>query len=76
MKAFIFDYVDNLTERYHSGGGLVVIAENKDAVRRILTEQKYEDVKLSDDEWTKVIIYDLSGPVEPAVYIFPDAGCC
>ena len=69
-KVFIWNNVDNLTDRYHSEGGLVVIADNlQDA--GILAMEK--GVRFNDETPT---VYELKDTVEDKVYIFPDAGCC
>ena len=69
-KVFIWNNIDNLTDRYHSEGGLVVIADNlQDA--GILAMEK--GVRFNDETPT---VYELKDTVEDKVYIFPDAGCC
>ena len=69
-KVFIWNNIDNLTDRYHSEGGLVVIADNlQDA--GILAMEK--GVRFNDETPT---VYELKDTVEDEVYIFPDAGCC
>jgi hypothetical protein len=72
MKVFIWSYVENLTNSYHSSGGLVVIADNlQDA--KILAMEK--DVKFVGDEQPDV--YELKDlEYKDDVFIFPDAGCC
>ena len=69
-KVFIWDYVSNLTDSYHSSGGLVVIADNLQDAKILAMEQ---DVKFDDETPT---VYELKDIVEDEVYIFPDAGCC
>jgi len=69
-KVFIWDYVSNLTDSYHSSGGLVVIADNLQDAKILAMEQ---DVKFDDETPT---VYELKDTVEDEVYIFPDAGCC
>ena len=74
MKIYVFEYVDKLTEFYHCGGGLVVAAKSKEEVNKLISE--YPNIKLSEDDWNSVQIYDLASTVESKVYVFPDAGCC
>ena len=69
-KVFIWSYVDNLTDNYHSGGGLVVIADNLEDAKILAMEK---GVKFDDEIPT---VYELKDIVEDKVYIFPDAGCC
>ena len=73
MFVYVFEGVQNLTNSYHSGGGLVVVAETvEQAVQMAVTE----GVSFDDAEIADVIAYQLAAPAEPRVYIFPDAGCC
>jgi hypothetical protein len=74
MKIFIFGYVDQLTENYHSGGGLNVIAKNQEQVEELVKAD--ECIKLTQEDWDKVTVYELNGFYTPTYYIFPDAGCC
>lgn len=76
MKIFIFEEVEELTDRYHPGGGLVVIAENETEARELIAT--IESIKLTEEEWEEVLVYELSAfqDVEPKMFIFPDAGCC
>ena len=69
-KVFIWNIVADLTNNYHSSGGLVVIADNlQDA--GILAMEK--GVRFNDETPT---VYELKDTVEDKVYIFPNAGCC
>ena len=69
-KVFIWNIVADLTNNYHSSGGLVVIADNLEDAKILAMEQ---DVKFDDETPT---VYELKDTVEDEVYIFPDAGCC
>ena len=74
MKMFIFKELSQVSDNYHSEGGLAVIAKDKDQVYQLIEE--YGDIEITEDEWHEVWIYDLVGDVEPEVFVFPDAGCC
>ena len=74
MKIFIFEGVGNLTYRYHSGGGLVVIAKDTDHVKELTKD--YGGLELSSEEWEDCLIYDIQDTAQPQVFVFPDAGCC
>ncbi len=75
MKIFIFEEVEELTDRYHPGGALVVIAENETEARELIKTD--QNIKLSKEEWEEVIIYNLKDEtVLSRMFIFPDAGCC
>lgn len=67
MKVFILERVSELTGNYHSEGGTIVIA------KELLAD---EHANITDEEWEDVIVHDIKGKPEEAVYIFPDAGCC
>lgn len=74
MKIFIFSDVEQLTDRYHSGGGLVVVAENEENVKELIKDHPY--IELTEVDWKYVDIYDVTTEVDSEVYVFPDAGCC
>ena len=74
MKIYIFEDVEKLTCNYHSSGGLVVIAEDREAVKKIISSKS--SIILTKDDWKNVDVYTTSNDVEPVMYIFPDAGCC
>lgn len=74
MKMFVFEYIDKVSDRYHSEGGLMVVAKDKEQVVELIEE--YGDIEITKEEWKNVIIYELSKDEEPKVFIFPDAGCC
>jgi hypothetical protein len=74
MKLFIFEEVEKLTYNYHSGGGLVVIAEDTEAAKALISTDS--DITITEEEWSKVKVYELMDNEEPAMFIFPDAGCC
>lgn len=67
MKLFIWDYLCELTDSYHNGGGLVVVAEDLDKAKAL-------NGAIGDNPPDRV--YDLKGKNEEAVYVFPDSGCC
>ena len=74
MKLYLFERVEELTERYHSGGGLVVVAQGVGHAKDLIATD--EHIHLTDDEWLSVIEYDVSDASAPVFYVFPDAGCC
>ena len=74
MKMFVFEYNGQVSENYHAGGGLMVIAKDKDHVNELIKKEEYIEIK--DSEWEDVIVYDLKNDEEPRVFVFPDAGCC
>ena len=86
MKIFIWKYINNLTDNYHSGGGLVVIAETEAKARKkaikamrkdCYSQRTAEECTIFPDEKPNLIL-SIKGLPEGSreVFIFPDAGCC
>lgn len=73
MRLFIVEAVEKLTTREHSGGGLVVIAEDLEAAKAAAAP---EVDQVTDDEWAAAKVFELAGTAEPGLWVFPDAGCC
>jgi hypothetical protein len=73
MKIFIFEYVKSLTDNYHSDGGLVVIAKDRDDAKALIKTDPC--IKIDKAEWASVEEYRVIG-AKPKIYVFPDAGCC
>lgn len=73
MKLFIFEDVGELTYNYHSGGGLVVVAKDEELAKKLIATNEY--INLTDEEWSKVVVYETN-ETEERMFIFPDAGCC
>jgi len=89
MNVYIFKDVMQLTDRYHSEGGLVIVVKDEEQVANLIngankiTYKETDDftladadIELTEEEWGNVIIYPTDETVEPAIYVFPDAGCC
>lgn len=74
MKMYVFEYIDQVSPNYHTEGGLMVVAKDKDQVIKLIEAEG--DIEITSDEWEKVIIYELKNNEEPKVFVFPDAGCC
>lgn len=74
MKIFIFKEVEKLTENWHGGGGLVIIAPD---MIHVLEMALAHEIILSQDEIENVLVFDLkAADIQPQIFIFPDAGCC
>jgi hypothetical protein len=71
MKVFVWNDVAELTNNWHSDGGLVVFAGTEERARELATAEgvKFQEKDLPDD--VRVVV----GGAE-AVYIMPNAGCC
>ena len=74
MRLFLFKRIDQVSENYHSEGGLVIVANNLDHARAIIMDMA--DIEPTDEEWAEVVTFDLAADYAPTVYVFPDAGCC
>jgi uncharacterized membrane protein YvbJ len=75
MNMFIFENADKVSDKYHEGGGLAVVAADIEHVKQ-LVEATNGSVRLSDDDIKQVIVYPLKGKHEAKIFAFPDAGCC
>jgi len=72
MKIFIWESVENATSNYHSGGGVMVVAESLERATELagkegVTFGQYDTLSME---------YELAGTPDEKVVIFPDAGCC
>ena len=74
MKIFVFDYIEKLTGSYHEGGGLVIIAEDKEKAIELVKDNKC--IVITEEEWKEVASFDLAGDVESKYWAMQDAGCC
>jgi len=72
MHLWILD-VAELTCRWHSGGGLVVIADSEIEARALAAET---GATVTDQEWAEARRYQLAGDHESKTFVFPNAGCC
>jgi hypothetical protein len=73
MKMFIWMSAEMVSSRYHSDGGLMVIASTEERARELANGT--EDVVVSPGN-TVDHVYELLGAPEEKVLVFPDAGCC
>lgn len=71
MKVFVWTNVSNLTDNWHSGGGLIVFAETEERARQLATDQ---GVSFTEHDTVDDVRIVEGG--DEAVYIMPDAGCC
>jgi hypothetical protein len=77
MKLFIWKSVRNLTENYHSDGGLVVVAKDLDDARIFLKNHlNYAEADCEAFTTDPDATYELANNHINAFYVFPDAGCC
>lgn len=83
MKAFLWSNVSKCTERYHSGGAVLIEAENLERAREIgvFKYDEYTDqgeveatARISDLEREPDAVFETTG--EEKVWVFPNSGCC
>lgn len=72
-KIFIFQRLNQVSYNYHSEGGLVIIADDKEDAIRLIADDK--DIQITEKEWEKVCIYETTSE-EKRYWVMPDAGCC
>lgn len=74
MNVYVFDRIDELTSNYHSGGGLVAFAENREEVERLCEPR---GIVITEEEWSECRWHLLApGEGMPGLHVHPDAGCC
>jgi hypothetical protein len=71
MKTYIWKYLSKLTSNYHSGGGLLIIAESLDKAKELVSINEYIIIDKEPD-----LIIECSIDTKPEYIIFEDAGCC
>lgn len=77
MKIWIISNVrKELTDNYHDGGALAVVAIDEANARLAVRNHIDGRTGPTDEEWDTAVVYELAGSPEPRVFIFPDAGCC
>lgn len=74
MKLFIFEHLKQVSDNYHSEGGLAVIARDREHLEELILTD--ENIVIDEEEWDRVIIYDIDMEVGPRIFVFPNAGCC
>ena len=73
MKIWLFVDAWTVTDNYHDGGSVMVIAETRGQVENLLA---HTNVELSDADWEDVRTFPTHSYVPAEVFIFPDSGCC
>lgn len=90
MKIFVWHSVSDVSENYHSGGGVVIVDQTLEQAREAFLEYRkmersgYSWRNYSDTEIPPLLdepdfIADLRGrdsQYKKSVHVHPDAGCC
>lgn len=81
MNVYIWDRLECVSANYHSGGGLLIVAESLEAARQIIAE-KLDDpgprypVNCDGKTVDPTVVLPTSDNASPMMMVFPDAGCC
>lgn len=73
MKIFIWERISNVTDSYHDGGGLTVIAPSLQEARDLINKELPEDCGALTTDPDHEFTVDSE---ESKVIVFPDSGCC
>jgi hypothetical protein len=73
MFMFIWKRVQKCTDHWHPEGGVVVFANTVEHARELANAE--EGCKIDEFE-NPTVVKALAEETDPAVFIFPDAGCC
>jgi len=89
MKIFVWQCAGDLTTSWHSGGGLVIVAESLEQARDMMkqnisgTKKDYDNpvwsrMKKKAPPLTEEPLFEASlrGKHEAQLMVFPNAGCC
>ncbi len=76
MKIFCFERIENCTANYHSQGGIVIVARDKEHAKEVLLSRDHEFPQPTEEEWDMCDVYELADNYSAKLYIMPDAGCC
>lgn len=69
MKLFIWTFIGGLTDSYHDGGALVVMAKS-------LKSAKKQHTAIEDNKPDFVFELSENSKTIDEPLVFPDAGCC
>ncbi len=73
MEAWVFENLDQVSDSWHSGGGLVVVASSVERAREMVVEN---DASIEVPNWDEAIVLRLDDDEPERIWVFPDAGCC
>jgi hypothetical protein len=70
---YVWRQVEGLTTNWHDGGGLAVIATTLTSARALMRDHVTASCTALESEPDYTVATDAG---EPAVFLFPNAGCC
>ena len=80
MKLYIWQELVPMTDSWHSEAGVVALAHNRNEAWQMVLE--YARSRRPDSEaqgpepCDPVAIFDVPNALKPAIWVFPNAGCC
>ena len=75
MNIYIFENVEKVSKREHSGGGLAIVAADLEHVKQLVGSTNGM-VVLSEADFQRAIIYPLGNSPKAKMFVFLNAGCC
>lgn len=72
MKVFVWQELARVTDNYHPGGGLLIVATSLETAK-VLAKAHDDCIEINEEP---TLVLDLVGEAEPRVMVFQDAGCC
>lgn len=80
-KLYIYEDLDEITDSWHDGGGVVIVTGgDPDEAWRADVAKRYEDAsfqpKLLTELGEPARVIEVPDTEEDSVLVFPDAGCC
>lgn len=82
MKIFLWPRLEKVSNSWHSGGGLLVIADSFERAKELIAaaNEKEKSDYFKDDAIeipsSVEMVFEIVGEHEESVMTFPDAGCC
>lgn len=76
MNIYIWNHLNHVTNSYHDEGALSVVARNLDHAKELVKARLAHLEDLPDLDTRPDAVYTLADTEEPAVFIFPNSGCC
>lgn len=67
---YIYEYVEGVTENWHSGGGVLIITSGDPQAAWDASDRPDTNLGAVDR------VVDVPDYTEDAIIVFPDAGCC
>lgn len=77
MFIYIIEGVEvcvDVSDRYHINGSLNIVAESPEMALELAN--KTNNVIITATDIKSCVSYELVGNPDPAIYVFPNAGCC